>query len=359
VEVAIVGLRTAGKTTVFEALTASHGGSGDARGEHIGVVKIPDERLERLAAFCRAPKITPLEVRLHDLPPIFEKGAGLPPPAVESLSRADALLHVLRAFERGDVPHPIGTVDPVRDLALFEAELALSDLAVIERRIERLDITVRSARPGEREAGEREMETLKRAKSLIEDGKPLRAEQWLPQHRKLLNNYGLLSLKPALVLVNVGEAQIADADRLARNCWKELPAEGDAVVWLCAKLEAELTELPLEDAALFRSEMGLPEGAVQRVLSALRDVLRLVTFFTINEREARAWTVPAGATVLEAAGRIHSDMERGFIRAEVIPWDRLLERGSHAEARRHGELRTQGRQYIVQEGDVINVLFNV
>lgn len=357
-DVAIVGLPAAGKTTVFHALTAGQGGSADTRGEHIGAVKIADERLERLAAFCGAPKTTPQEVRLHDLPPIFEKGAG-PPPAMESLARADALLHVLRAFEREDVPHPKGSVDPLRDRALFDGELALNDLAIIERRIEKLEITLRSARPGEREAGEREMETLRRAKSLIDDGKPIRAQRWKPLELKLLNNYGLLSLKPALALLNVGETQITAAERLAADCRKELPAEGDAVVWLCAKLEAELAELPPEDAALFRGEMGLPKGAVHRVLSALREMLRLVTFFTINEKEARAWTVPAGATVLEAAGRIHSDMERGFIRAEVIRWDRLLERGSHAEARRHGELRTEGRQYIVQDGDVINILFNV
>jgi ribosome-binding ATPase len=357
-DLGIVGLRGSGKTTVFNALTAGHGTSG-AGVEHIGVVKIPDERLDRLAALVKAKKTTPIEVTLHDLPPLFEKGAGPSGDASETLSRADALLHVVRAFERDDLPHAKGSVDPWRDILAFEDEIAFNDLAIIERRLEKLDITVRSARPGEREAGEREKVLLERCRGIIGEGARLRDTLRDPQELKSLANFGLLSLKPQLIVLNIGEQDVGRAPEIEEEYGERHRALATAVSVLSAKLEAELAELPLEDAAEFRRDMGAPDGGTHAVLERVIDLLGLVTFFTIGEKEARAWTVPAGSSALQAAGRIHTDIERGFIRAEVIVWDRLLELGSHQEARRKGELRTEGKQYIVREGDVINVLFNV
>lgn len=356
-DAALVGLPAAGKTTVFNALTAGHGRAIGT--EQIGVVKIPDERLEKLAALVKAKKITPLELALHDLPALFERGAAPSGPAAETLSRADALLHVVRLFERDDVPHPKGSVDPARDIAAFDDEIAFNDLGIIERRLEKLDITVRSARPGEREAGEREKALLERCRARLNEGVRLRNAKLDPANIKALGNFGLLSLKPMLIVLNIGESDAANVAALEAEHAERFGTPGTGVAILSARLEAELAELPPDEAADFRREMGAGEDTTHAVLGKLLELLDLVTFFTIGEKDAHAWTVPAGASALQAAGRIHTDIERGFIRAEVIAWDKLLEFGSHAEARRHGQLRTEGKQYTVREGDVINVLFNV
>lgn len=359
-DLAIVGLRSSGKTTTFRALTSGHGsGLAGSRSEHIGVVKIPDQRLERLAALVAAKKVTPLEARLHDLPPMFEKGAPPSGEAAEALSRADGLIQVVRAFGRDDVPHPQGSIDPRRDIETFEAELRFNDLGIVERRLEKLDIQVRSARPGEREAGEREQQLLLRVRKHLEEDQPLRDCMTDPADLKALANFGLLSLKPMLILINIDEADAGKAREIGAEYQAALSGPRTAATAMCAELEAELAELSPEEAAEFRRELGVEEGVASRVLALAREVLGLVTFYTVGEKETRAWTVPAGATVVTAAGRIHTDIERGFIRAEVIAWDKLLELGSHAEARKRGQLRTEGRQYVVQEGDVINVLFNV
>jgi ribosome-binding ATPase len=357
-DLGIVGMRASGKTTVFNALTAGHGTTGSGV-EHIGVVKVPDDRLQRLGALVRAKKITPVEVTLHDLPPLFERGAAPSGDASETLSRADALLHVVRAFEREDVPHPKGSVEPQRDIQAFEDEMALNDLGIIERRLEKLDVTVRSARPGEREAGERERALLERCRALIGEGARLRDTIREAEELKALANFGLLSLKPQLIVLNIGEGDSARGPEIEAEYSERCAAPGTAVSVLCARLEAELAELTPEEAAEFRHELGGGDGGSHAVLERVLDLLGLVTFFTIGEKEARAWTVPAGSSALQAAGRIHTDIERGFIRAEVIGWERLLELGSHQEAKRKGELRTEGKQYAVREGDVINVLFNV
>jgi GTP-binding protein YchF len=359
-DVGIVGLPASGKTAVFQALTAGHGSaSGDARGEHLGAVKVPDERLEKLSSLVHAKKTTPLEVRLHDLPPLFVRGAAPSGEAAETLGRADALLHVVRAFERDDVPHPAGSVDPERDITTFDAELMLNDLAIIERRLQKLDITVRSARPGEREAGEREKALLVRCKEMLEGDRPLRDQVNDPQDLKGLSNFGLLSLKPVLLVLNVDEAKAGDLASVDASYRDRQGKPRTGCSAMCAKLEAELAELAPEDAAEFRRELGAEKGGSARLLSQLMELLGLVTFFTAGEKETRAWSLVAGGSALQAAGRIHTDIEHGFIRAEVIGWRELLEFGTHAEARKHGKLRTEGKQYVVQDGDVINVLFNV
>ena len=357
-DLALVGLPLSGKTTAFNALAAGHAGG---RQEHIAVVKIPDERLEKLAALVQAKKVTPAELRLHDLPPLFQKGAALSPDAVgaESLARADALIHVVRAFHRDDLPHPQGSVDPHRDIAAFEAEMLLHDLAIVERRLEKLEITVRSARPGEREAGEREQLPLRRAKQFLEDDLPLRNQLSLPEDVRALASYGLLTLKPMLILVNIDEADVANGATMEGDCRGRYGASRTFVAALCARLEAELAELSPQEAAEFRRELGAGDSAVQRVLHLTQELLGLVTFYTPVGDECRAWPVPAGTTALQAAGRIHTDMERGFIRAEVIPWEKLMEMGSLAEAKKHGLLRTEGKGYAVQDGDVLHILFHV
>ncbi|HSP55306.1 MAG TPA: DUF933 domain-containing protein [Dehalococcoidia bacterium] len=359
-DLAIVGLRGSGKTSLFKALTAGHGSAGaDSRAEHIGAVKIPDERLDKLAELVHAKKVTPLELFLHDLPPIFERGAGPSGEAGESLARADALVHVVRAFHREDMPHPDGSVDPVRDVTAFDAEMMLNDLAIIERRLDKLDTTVRTGRPEERESGAREQALLLRCKALLEKDAPLRRVVTDPADVRALSNFGLLSLKPILLVVNIDESDAGRASAIEGEYIARFSGTGTNVTAICAKLEAELAELTPDEAEEFRQELGAEAGSTLRVLGKVIDLLGLITFFTAGEKETRAWSLVAGGSALQAAGRIHTDIERGFIRAEVISWDKLLEFGSHAEARKHGQLRTEGRTYIVQDGDVINVLFNV
>jgi len=354
---AIVGLPQSGKSTVLRALTGGHTSAGaDARGEHIGAVKLPDERLDKLAALVSAKKVTPHMAQLDDLPPLFQRGS---PAAGEALSTADTLIHVVRAFHRDDVLHPNGSVDPARDIATFEAELILFDLGVIERRLEKLDITVRSGRPAEREAGEREQALLQRCHNQLDGETPLRAQISDPQDLKALASFGLLSLKPMLILLNIDEADAANADAIERDYSARFSGLRTGVAAVCASLEAELAELSPADAAEFRREMGAGDSPVERILHKIQDLLGLITFYTAGEKETRAWTLARGSTALQAAARIHTDIERGFIRAEVIGADKMLELGSLVEARKVGQLRTEGKQYIVQHGDVINILFNV
>jgi hypothetical protein len=359
VDIAIVGPEQSGKSAVFEALAAGHAQHGGARREHLASVKVPDERLEKLAALVQAEKVTHVEIRLHDLPALFERGRAASGAAAESLSRADGLILVVRAFARADVPHPRGEVDPHRDIADFTSEMVLHDLGIIERRLEKLDITVRSARPGEREAGRREQELLASVRPQLEGGQPLRGRALSPEDARALANYGLLTLKPLLILVNIDEGDIARAGELEAEFRERYGGPGTAVAAMCARLEAELAELEPEEAAEFRRELGAEEPAAPRVLALAEEMLGLITFYTPVGTECRAWAIPAGTTALEAAGRIHTDMERGFIRAEAISWEELMTIGSFAEAKKQGRLRSEGKGYAVQDGDVLHILFHV
>jgi len=364
-DLGIVGLPLSGKTTVFNALTHGHadtGSHGAGVETHVGVVKAPDERLAKLAAQFQSKKVTPAEVRYFDFPAMgatFGRGGGPSSQILSALSATDGLLHVVRAFEREDVPHPQGSIDPHRDIAAMDAELALADLAVVERRLERLDPVVRSARAGEREAGEREMELLRRVKAALEGETPLRAQTLAPEEEKALRDYALLTLKPVLLVVNVGEQDCANIAAVESEFGARYGGRGTRVAALCAQLETELAELSAEEAEEFRRELGLTDSGVQRVLHQTFELLGLVTFYTVVGEECRAWTVPQGTPVLKAAGKIHSDMERGFIRAEVVTWEEMLYCGSLAEARKRGVLRTEGKGYSVQDGDVLHILFSV
>lgn len=361
-DVAIVGLPQSGKTTAFRALTAGHGSAPaeGGRGEAVvGAVKIPDERLMKLAELVQAKKITPLEVFLHDLPPLFQRGAAPSGQAGEVLARADALMHVVHAFDRPDVPHPDGSIDPLRDVRNFDSELLLFDLGIVERRLNKIETTRRTGKASEREAGDREKALLERVKAILDEEKPLRNEITDPAEVVALGNFGLLSLKPMLLLMNIGEDRVGEQAAIAAEYAGKLNAARTRATAMCAKLEGELAELTAEEAAEFRKDLGAPEGGTHAVLEEVDKMLGLIVFYTAGEKDTRAWSLQQGGTALQAAGRIHTDIERGFIRAEVIGWDKLLEFGSHNEARKKGQLRQEGKTYVVQDGDVINVLFNV
>jgi GTP-binding protein YchF len=275
------------------------------------------------------------------------------------LAQCDALVHVVRAFENDSVPHPEGGIDPERDISTVNLELAFADLQTLQNRAERLDIQVRSARPGEREQGERELALVRRLREALEHEQPLRAAEMSAEERKTISGYQLLTRKPLLLVINVGESEAARTADIAAEFGDRWRALGVDATALCAALELELSELSADEAAEFRADMGLEEGALDRLLRLSQQVLGIISVLTVGEPEGRAWAVTAGSTAQETAGKIHSDMQRGFIRAEVIRWDELLECGSYAEARRRGLLRTEGKTYIPQDGDVMHVLFNV
>ena len=358
-DIALLGLPLSGKTTLFRALGGPSASSGARGQEHLAVVSKPDERLTHLAKMFQPKKTTHPDVRLHDLPGGLSGHGELPASAGQALAQSDLLIGAIRAFTRADVPHPQGGIDPLRDVETLSLELKYHDLAIIERRLERLDTSTRSARPGERDADRREQTLLLDARACLEEGQPLRARFQTPEHAKDLAGFGFLTLKPLLLALNIDEAALPGAAELEREYTAGQTAPETPAVAICALLEAELAELTEEDAALMRAELGAEEPVSRRLLAASARLLELVTFFTVSEKECRAWQVTAGTTALEAAAKIHSDMERGFIRVEVIQWQALLAAGSLAEARKQGVLRTEGKHYPVQDGEVLHILFRI
>lgn len=360
-QLGIVGLARSGKTTVFNAVTRGHartGSFGHGVEPNVGTVKVPDHRLDRLAALFKPKKVTHADITYLDFPGGFSR-EGAAPQLLASLARADALVAVIRAFEDDTVPHPLGSVEPARDIAALNLELAFADAAFLEKRLERLDTAVRSMKAGERETAERELALLRRMKADLEREVPIRAQQLTPEERRLLSSYQFLTDKPLLIVLNLGERDLPRASEIEAGYRERFGGPGVGVTALCGKLEAELAELPPEEAAEFARDLGVTESGLDRMVRLSYELVGLVSFFTVGPDECRAWTVRRGTPAQQAAGKIHSDMERGFIRAEVVRWDELLADGSLAEARKRGHLRQEGKQYIVQDGDVMHVLFNV
>lgn len=361
-ELGIIGLLRSGKTTVFNALThgqAATGTYGSAT-PNIATVKVPDERLDKLAPLFRPKKITHADVTYYDFPGAIA-GLGkesLSGQTIAALSQRDAFLHVVRAFRNETVPHPEGSIDPARDIEALKLELAFADLAFFERQLSRMDTAVRSARAGEREALQRQLDLYKRLKAGLEQEQPLRAQEITADERRLLTGFPLLTLKPILLILNVDEADIGQTATLEEQYRRYTGPKLDLIA-ICGKLEEELAQMSAEEAAEFRRDWGLDEPATNRVLRHCYRLLGLITFFTGNSEECRAWTIAQGQTAVEAAGVIHSDMQRGFIRAEVINWADLLTCGSFPEARKRGLLRVEGKNYVVQDGEVLHILFNV
>jgi GTP-binding protein YchF len=366
VQVAIVGLAAAGKTTVFNTLTRGHAETGGYGGLelHVGSVKVPDERLDRLAAIFQPKKVVHADVTYVDLPapPASSEGRvgaeELPAEHLARLREADALIHVTRAFDDPAVPHPSGEVDPARDLEALDLEFVIADLALVDRRLERLSGSGRHGTPAEREANEREASILGRLKPVLEAGRPIRDVPLEPDEERVLRGFRFLTQKPVLVLLNIGEGDLAAAATSVERIAAGYDHHHTIVDALSARIEMELGELEPDEAAAFMSELGLVESSLDRVIRLSYRLLGLISFLTAGPDEVRAWPIPDGATAVDAAGTIHTDLARGFIRAEVVAYEDLVELGSTAEARRHGKLRSEGRTYRVRDGDVIEVLFS-
>jgi GTP-binding protein YchF len=361
-KVAIIGIPKSGKTTIFNALTkgkAEVDAYSPTLAPNTGVAKVPDSRLTVLEGIFQPKKTVPAEVSYTDIAGSL-KGFGKEGPGGEFLNyltTADALLQVVRTFEDGKVPHPEGSIEPKRDIASLDLELAISDLAIMERRLDKLETSLKAAKAAERESYLKEQLLLQKVKAELEKDIPIRLQGLAKEELKMLANYQFLTAKPMLAVLNIGEEQISQAAQLEGEISSLYPQF--AVVALCGKLEMELAQLSDDEAQEFREAMGLSKPALDRVIDLSYSLLGLVSFFTTVSSELKAWTIPGGTPAPKAAGKIHSDMERGFIRAEVISYSDLESCGNIAEARKRGLLRTEGKNYIIKDGDVVTFLFNV
>jgi ribosome-binding ATPase len=355
---ALIGFPSSGKTTLFQLMTSAKDaprGKGDV---NIGISKVPDARLDVLTAMYNPRKRVPATVEFTDMIAPARTGAGAQALVdVAGYKNADALVHVIRAFRDEAVPHPSGAVDPARDAQAMEDELILADLGVVERRLERIEKDLKKARTTELE---KERDLVQRCKDALEAGTPLRALQLAAEDLKRLRGFQLLSAKPLLLVINLDEADLADVgasvDKAAQKTGLTtfLAHAATKAVALCAKIELEIAQLEGADAAAFLSDLGLTESGLDRVIRASYDLLGYMSFFTVGEDECRAWSIPRSTPAQLAAGEIHSDIQRGFIRAEVVSYDSLTTRGSMQGAKEHGEVRLEGKEYIVQDGDIIN-----
>ena len=361
-KVAIIGIPESGKTTIFNALTrgkAEVAAYSPTLAPNTGVAKVPDSRLSVLEGIFQPKKTVPAEVSYIDIAGSL-KGFGKEGPGGEFLSyltTADALLQVVRAFEDDNVPHPEGNIEPKRDIVSLDLELAISDLAIMERRLDKLETSLKAAKAAERDSYLKEQLLLQKVKAELEKDIPIRLQGLAEEELKMLANYQFLTAKPMLVVLNIGEEQISQASQLEDEISSLYPQF--AVVALCGKLEMELAQLSDDEATEFREAMGLSKPALDRVIDLSYSLLGLVSFFTTVSDELKAWTIPGGTPAPKAAGKVHSDMERGFIRAEVISYSDLESCGNLAEARKRGLLRTEGKNYVIQDGDVVTFLFNV
>jgi GTP-binding protein YchF len=349
---AIIGLPMVGKTSLFTILTGVHEatrvGLMEAR---VGITKVPDARLDALAKIFEPPKITHAVVEYLDFPAI-SKEALRDPSYLGSLRVADALAHVLRVFQSDTVPHEKGSVDPLRDLDDVETELILSDLVVVEKRMERLDKDRRKAKSPELD---REFALLERCKAALEGNAALRTLELSSDEEKLIRGFQFLSQKPILFVLNIGEEDAGRMHEIEEEYRKGPLAgrAGTAVTAICGKIEAELAELSAEEAKEYLASYGLKESGLERLIKATYALLGLMSFLTAGETEVRAWTIPMNSRAQNAAGAIHSDFEKKFIRAEVVNWQALIEHGGYPGVREKGLLRLEGKEYVVKDGDVL------
>ena len=365
IEIGIIGLEQSGRTTVFNALTmgaVSDKGHSQAAGVHIGTARVSDPRLEILTKLLQPKRTVPISITYSDIGASIKglvKDKGIGGQLLNTVSSAGAIINAVRAFKDESIPHPEGNINVERDIAAMNLELAFSDLTILERRLERLQESLKAAKPAERQTHQKEQDTLLKLKAELEKDTPVREVKLTPEESKIISNFQFLTAKPLLIVVNIGEDQLGESQELEVKLNAQHASSASRVITLCGKLESELTQLAPDEAAEMRDSYGLKQSGSDRVVALSYELMGLISFFTIASGEVRAWPIQAGTDAVKAAGKIHTDMERGFIRAEVISYNDLVQCGSLAEARRKGMLRMEGKTYIVRDGDVITFLFNV
>ena len=358
----IVGLPNVGKSTLFNALTRTAAAQAAnfpfcTIEPNVGEVSVPDARLDKLAEIAGSKQIIPTRMTFVDIAGLVKgasKGEGLGNQFLANIREVDAIAHVLRCFEDGDVTHVEGRVDPVADAETIETELMLADLESIEKRLQNI---VRKVRGGDKEALQQER-LLEAAKAALEDGKPARTVEIDEEDAKSWRMLQLLTTKPVLYVCNVAESEAATGNAHSAAVAEMAAAEGNAHVIISAQIEEELAQLDPDEAEMFLEEMGLAEAGLDRLIRAGYDLLHLQTYFTAGPKEARAWTIKEGATAPQAAGVIHGDFEKGFIRAETISYEDYVALGGEQPAKEAGKMRAEGKGYIVKDGDVLHFLFN-
>jgi len=353
----LIGFPSTGKTTLFELLSRKSGTPAKPRSgkneTNTGTADVPDNRLDRLNALFSPEKNVPATVVFSDI-----LGASNPQNLIDvaPYREANALLHVVRAFRAGEVPHVAGTIDPYRDARTMEDELILADLAVTERRLERIK---KDKKKGASKALELESNVLSECKRALERGEPIRTLSFETLEYKTLRGFQFLSAKPLLLIINLDESDVQQAENAIEltNLTEIVSSKSTKAVPVFAKIELEISQLDPNESPLFLEDLGLKETGLDRIIQATYDLLGYISFFTVGKDECRAWSIPKGTAAPEAAAEIHSDIQQGFIRAEVVRYEDLLLRGSMNECRDHGEVRLEGKEYVVKDGDVINFRF--
>lgn len=358
----VVGLPNVGKSTLFNAIT--NAGAECANypfctiEPNIGVVPVPDERLELLAKLYDSKKITPTTLEFVDIAGLVKgasSGEGLGNKFLSHIRQVDAIVHVVRCYEDENITHVEGSVNPTRDMDIINYELALADLETVQKRIEK---TEKQAKSGDKKYFS-ELEVLKKVKDVLEKGGLLSKTEFSKEERETINELFLLTDKPVIYAANIKEDEIGKESEFVKQVERKAKEEGRGVITLCAKIEEELSALPKEEREIFQSELNIEKSGLDKLVTACYDLLGLISYLTAGEKETRAWTIEKGTKAPQAAGKIHTDFEKGFIRAEVVNYKVLLEAGGYNAAKEKGKVRSEGKDYVVQDGDVILFRFNV